>query len=59
MNLATINPNSSLIIKVPERDVAFVLLGNSKALSRKFDLGQDEKVTRSPFGRAFLDAVGF
>jgi CubicO group peptidase (beta-lactamase class C family) len=50
--------NSSLIIKVPERDLTFVLLGNSEALSRKFDLGRDENVTRSPFAREFLSAVG-
>jgi CubicO group peptidase (beta-lactamase class C family) len=51
--------NSSLIIKVPEREVTFVLLGNSEALSRKFDLGQDEDVTRSPFAREFLKSIGF
>jgi CubicO group peptidase (beta-lactamase class C family) len=50
--------NSSLIIKVPDREVTFVLLGNSEALSRKFDLGQDEDVTRSPFAREFLKAIG-
>lgn len=50
--------NSSLIIKVPEREVTFVLLGNSEALSRKFDLGQDEDVTRSPFAREFLRTIG-
>ncbi len=49
--------NASLIIKVPERDVTFVLLGNSEALSRKFDLGRDEKVTRSPFAREFLKTL--
>jgi CubicO group peptidase (beta-lactamase class C family) len=50
--------NSSLIIKVPEREVTFVLLGNSEGLSRKFDLGQDEDVTRSPFAREFLRTIG-
>ena len=50
--------NSSLIIKVPERDVTFVLLGDSEALSRKFDLGRDENVTRSPFAREFLGTIG-
>jgi CubicO group peptidase (beta-lactamase class C family) len=50
--------NSSLIIKVPERNMAFVLLGNSEALSRKFDLGRDEDVTRSPFAREFLRCIG-
>jgi CubicO group peptidase (beta-lactamase class C family) len=50
--------NSSLIVKVPDRDVTFVLLANSEALSRKFDLGQDENVTRSPFAREFLKSIG-
>lgn len=50
--------NASLIIKVPERGVTFVLLANSEALSRKFDLGRDEDVTRSPFAREFLRSVG-
>lgn len=49
--------NSTLIVKVPERGATFVLLGNSEALSRKFDLGQDEDVTRSPFAREFLKAI--
>lgn len=49
--------NSTLIVKVPERNATFVLLGNSEALSRKFDLGQDEKVTRSPFAKEFLKAL--
>lgn len=50
--------NSTLIIKVPERGATFVLLGNSEALSRKFDLGHDEDVTRSPFAREFLKTIG-
>lgn len=50
--------NSTLIVKVPEKGAAFVLLGNSEALSRKFDLGRDEDVTRSPFAREFLRSIG-
>lgn len=50
--------NSSLIIKIPERKLTFVLLANSDGLSRKFDLGADNDVRRSPFARAFLDAYG-
>jgi CubicO group peptidase (beta-lactamase class C family) len=50
--------NSTLIVKLPEHGATFVLLGNSEALSRKFDLGQDEDVTRSPFAREFLKAFG-
>lgn len=50
--------NSTLLVKVLERDATFVLLGNSEALSRKFDLGRDEDVARSPFARAFLQEIG-
>jgi CubicO group peptidase (beta-lactamase class C family) len=50
--------NSTLLVKVPERAATFVLLGNSEALSRKFDLGRDNDVTRSPFAREFLRTVG-
>ena len=50
--------NSTLIIKVPDRNVSFVLLGNSEALSRKFDLGGDANVRRSPFAKEFLKSVG-
>jgi CubicO group peptidase (beta-lactamase class C family) len=46
--------NSSLILKVPEEQLTFVLLANSDGLSRKFDLGRDENVARSPFAREFL-----
>ena len=49
--------NSTLLIKVPELDATFVLLGNSEALSRKFDLGRDQDVTRSPFAREFLKVI--
>lgn len=50
--------DSSLMIKIPERKLTFVLLANSDGLSRKFDLGKDNDVRRSPFARAFLDAYG-
>jgi CubicO group peptidase (beta-lactamase class C family) len=50
--------NSSLLIKIPERHATFVLLGNSEGLSRKFDPGCDENVTRSPFAREFLRVLG-
>ena len=39
------------------RDAALVLLGNSKALSRAFDLGRDADVTRSPFARQARQAL--
>ena len=47
--------DSSLIVWVPERRLTFVLLANSDGLSRKFDLGKDNDVRRSPFARTFLD----
>lgn len=50
--------DSSLIIKIPERKLTFILLANSDGLSRKFDLGQDNDVRRSPFARALLESVG-
>jgi CubicO group peptidase (beta-lactamase class C family) len=50
--------DSSLIIKVPGRNLTFILLANSDGLSCKFDLGKDEDVTRSPFPRAYLNALG-
>jgi len=48
---------SALIVKAPEARLTFVLLANSDGLSRGFDLGRDENVLRSPFARAFVDAV--
>ncbi len=48
--------DSSLIVKIPARKLTFILLANSDGLSRKFDLGKDEDVRRSPFARAFLAA---
>ncbi len=50
--------DSSLIVKIPDRKLTFVLLANSDGLSRKFDLGHDNNVRRSPFARAFLNAFG-
>jgi len=48
--------DSALIVRVPQQKLTFVLLANSDGLSRKFDLGHDNDVRRSPFARAFLDA---
>jgi CubicO group peptidase (beta-lactamase class C family) len=45
--------SSALILKVPERRLAVVLLANSDGLSR-FGLGGGD-VLRSPFAREFLD----
>ena len=47
--------NSSLIIKVPERGLTFVLLANTDRLSRDWDLSAGD-VTVSPFAREFVNA---
>jgi CubicO group peptidase (beta-lactamase class C family) len=44
---------SSLILKVPEREVALILLANSDGASAPFDLGAGN-VLNSPFAAAFL-----
>ena len=46
--------NSSLIIKVPDRGLTFVVLANSDALSSPYPLGQG-KLETSPWARIFLD----
>ena len=46
---------STLIVKVPERGLAFLLFANSDRLSSPFHLGVNENVRRSPAARAFLD----
>ena len=50
--------NSSLIIRAPERGLAFVLLANSDGLSRGTSLGTGNLLS-SPAARAFLDAFVF
>lgn len=47
--------NSSLIVKIPSRGLAFVLLANTEGLSSPFPLAAGELAT-SDFARAFLDA---
>jgi CubicO group peptidase (beta-lactamase class C family) len=47
--------NSSLIVKVPERALTFVVLANTDGLSSPYPLGQG-KLETSPWARAFLDA---
>jgi CubicO group peptidase (beta-lactamase class C family) len=47
--------NSSLIIKVPERGLTFVLLANTDRLSRDFNLAAGD-VRVSPFAREFINA---
>jgi CubicO group peptidase (beta-lactamase class C family) len=48
--------NSSLIVRVPERHMTFVVLGNTNMLSRPYHLGVDSNVLRSDVARLFIDA---
>lgn len=50
--------SSSLIVKIPDHRLTFVVLANSDGLSREFNLDRDNNVRRSPFARAFLRACG-
>ncbi len=45
--------NSSLILKVPDRNITFIAMANTDNLSRPTDLGAGD-VTSSPVGLAFL-----
>jgi len=47
--------NSSLIVKVPERGLTFVVLANTDGLSRPFNLGAGDLLS-SPLAREFLEA---
>jgi CubicO group peptidase (beta-lactamase class C family) len=51
---------SSLIIKVPEKDLTFVLLANNDMLSRaSYGIGSDSDVTRSVPAEEFLNGFVF
>lgn len=50
--------NSSLIVRVPDRGLVFVLLANSDGLSRATSLGSGNLLS-SPAAKAFLDAFVF
>jgi hypothetical protein len=50
--------NSSLILKVPERNLTFIAMANTDNLSRPTDLGSGD-VTGSPVGLAFLKSFIF
>jgi CubicO group peptidase (beta-lactamase class C family) len=50
--------NSSLILKVPERNITFIAMANTDNLSRSTDLGAGD-VTSSPVGLAFLKTFVF
>lgn len=47
--------SSSLIVKIPERRVTFVLLANSDGLSRWRNLGDDGDVSASPAAMLFMN----
>jgi CubicO group peptidase (beta-lactamase class C family) len=51
--------NSSTIVLVPDRGLAFVALANSDMLTRKFDMWMDGDVLHSPFAREFVEAFVF
>jgi CubicO group peptidase (beta-lactamase class C family) len=50
--------NSSFILKVPERNLTFIIMANSDNLSRPTDLGSGEALS-SPVGMAFLKTFIF
>jgi len=47
--------SSTLIVKVPERGLTFLIFANSDRLSSPFGLGAGKNVRRSPAARVFLD----
>lgn len=50
--------NSSLLIRVPERGLTFVILANSDGLSSAFRLGAGDLMS-SPMAKEFLNAFVF
>jgi CubicO group peptidase (beta-lactamase class C family) len=50
--------NSSFILKVPERNITFIIMANSDNLSRPTDLGSGDALS-SPVGVAFLKTFIF
>jgi hypothetical protein len=50
--------NSSFILKVPERNMTFIIMANSDNLSRPTDLGSGDALS-SPVGMAFLKTFIF
>jgi CubicO group peptidase (beta-lactamase class C family) len=47
--------SSSLLVKIPEQELTFVVLGNSDGLSRGRRLGDEADVQRSPVAMLFLN----
>jgi len=50
---------STLIVKVPEEDLTFVVLANTNALSRPFGIGGDSDILVSPAAELFLRHLVF
>ena len=48
--------NSSLIVRAPERRLAFVVLANTSMLSAAYGLGVDANVMRSDVARLFVES---
>lgn len=48
--------NSSLIVRAPEKGLAFVVLANTSMLSRAYGLGGDANVLRSDVARLFIES---
>jgi len=48
--------NSSLIVRVPEQELAFIVLANTSMLSRPYGLGLDSDVLRSDVARLFVES---
>lgn len=53
------NGNSSLIVRVPQRRLAFVVLANTSRLSAAYGLGGDANVLRSDVAKLFIDSFVF
>jgi len=48
--------NSSLIVRVPEQGLAFIVVANTSMLSRPYNLGVDSDVLRSDVARLFIES---
>jgi len=50
--------SSSLLLKIPARQLTLVILANSEGLSRDLQLGDHGDVTKSPAAKLFLSWAG-
>ena len=48
--------NSSLIVRVPERNLTFVVAANTDAMSSRYGLGGDSDLLRSDVARLFVES---